>query len=82
MAEGIETYDRQLPLGGANRDAILELAEVPRYGRDSYGEAADVSIYGMRPAESYAKGVRLLGRTAVECTRHRDGQMSLSVSLA
>jgi len=63
------TYDRGLLLGGAKRNAVLELWEVERYGADSYGEPDYVSIYGMRPAEWYAKGVRLLGRTAVECTR-------------
>ncbi len=63
------TYDRQLLLLGPKRNAILELSEVERYGRESYGDPDYVSIYGMRPAEWYAKGVRLLGRTAVECTR-------------
>src|SRR5262249_58456328 len=46
-----------------------ELWEVERYGVDSYSDADYVSIYGLSPAEWYAKGVRLLGRTAVECTR-------------
>ena len=40
-----------------------------RYGADSYADADYVSIYGLRPSEWYAKGIRLLGRTAVECTR-------------
>jgi hypothetical protein len=62
-------YDRQLLLGGAKRNAVLELWEVRRYGTDSYGDADYVSVYGMRPADWHAKGVRLLGRTAVECTR-------------
>lgn len=62
-------YDRQLLLGGAKRNAILELWEVQRYGIDSYHDADYVSIYAMRPADWYASGVRLLGRTAVECTR-------------
>ncbi len=62
-------YDRQLLLGGAKRNAVLELWEVQRYGTDSYGDADYVSIYGMRPADWDAKGVRLLGRTAIECTR-------------
>jgi hypothetical protein len=62
-------YDRQLLLGGAKRNALLELWEVERYGSDCYGDADYVSVYGMRPAEWHAKGVRLLGRTAVECTR-------------
>jgi len=62
-------YDRELLLGGAKRNAVLELWEVQRYGSDSYGDADYVSIYGMRPADWYAKGARVLGRTAVECTR-------------
>jgi hypothetical protein len=62
-------YDRGLLLGGAKRNAVLEMWEVERYGADSYGDADYVSVYGLRPADWYAKGVRLLGRTAVECTR-------------
>jgi hypothetical protein len=62
-------YDRQLLLNGANRNAVLELWEVQRYGIDSYGDTDYVSVYGMRPAEWYARHIRLLGRTAVECTR-------------
>src|SRR5262245_34267926 len=62
-------YDRRLLLLGAKRNAALELAEIQAYGRDSYGNADYVSIYGMAPTEWYAKGIRLLGRTAVECTR-------------
>jgi hypothetical protein len=56
-------------LFGAKRNAVLELSEVQRYGTDSYGDADYVSIYGMRPRDWHAKGVRVLGRTAVECTR-------------
>ena len=66
-------YDRQLLLGAKKRNAVLELWEVQRYGTDSYGTADYVSIYGMRPADWYAKGVRLLGRTVVECTRDELG---------
>jgi hypothetical protein len=62
-------YDRQLLLMGEKRNAVLELSEIKRYGTDSYGDADYVSIYGMRPSDWYASGVRLLGRTAVECTR-------------
>ena len=62
-------YGRQLLLGGAKRNAVLHLWEAQRYGADSFGDSDYVSIYGMRPGEWYAKGVRLLGRTAVECTR-------------
>ena len=63
------TYDRRLLLAGTLRNAVLELWQVERYGTDSYGDADYVSIYGLRPADWYARGVRLLGRTAVECTR-------------
>src|SRR5882757_602938 len=62
-------YDRQLLLLGAKRDAELQLAEVLRYGSDSYGDADYVSLYGLPPRDWYARGVRMLGRTAVECTR-------------
>jgi hypothetical protein len=62
-------YDRQLLLLGAKRNAELTLDEVQQYGIDSYGDPDYVSIYGLRPRDWFAKGVRLLGRTAVECTR-------------
>ena len=58
-------YDRQLLLTGVKRNEILDLWEVQRYGSDSYGDADHVCIYGMRPADWYSKGIRLLGRTAV-----------------
>jgi hypothetical protein len=61
-------YDRGLLLG-AKRDAVLELWEVQRYGTDSFDDLDYTCIYGLRPAEWYAKGVRMLGRTVVECTR-------------
>ena len=69
MSDQRPIYDRELLLGGAKRNAALERWEVERYGSDSHGDADYVSVYGMRPADWYAKGVRLLGRTAVECTR-------------
>lgn len=62
-------YDRDLLLAGAKRNSVLELWEVQQYGTDSYSDPDYVSIYGMRPPEWYARGIRLLGRTAVECTR-------------
>lgn len=61
-------YDRWLLLG-EKRYELLDLDEVQRYGRDSFGDPDFVSIYGLPPADWYARGVRLLGRTAVECTR-------------
>ena len=72
MGQG-ETYDRKLLLHGEKRNKVLELWEVQRYGSDSFGDPDYVSLYGLSPAEWYAKGVRLLGRTAVECTRDQLG---------
>jgi hypothetical protein len=63
------TLGREALLFGALRNKVLDLADIERYGVESYGDADYVSVYGLRPAEWYAAGVRLLGRTAVECTR-------------
>src|SRR5215471_12142825 len=71
--ERAQRYDRSFLLTGTKRNTVLELWEVERYGIDSYGDAEWVSIYGLRPSEWYARGVRLLGRTVVECTRDRLG---------
>src|ERR1700694_3288440 len=65
------TYDRQLLLVGSRRNEVLDLSETRRYGIDSYGDADYVSIYGLSPTEWYRRGIRLLGRTVVECTRDR-----------
>ena len=67
-------YDRWLLLGD-KRNAVLDLAEVEGYGRNSFGDPDFVSIYGLKPADWYARGVRLLGRTTVECTRDRFGDL-------
>jgi hypothetical protein len=64
----VSLYGRQLLLLGAKRNSVLELWEVLRYGTDTFGDANYLSIYGLQPAEWYARGIRLLGRTAVECT--------------
>jgi 16S rRNA G966 N2-methylase RsmD len=66
--ERAAVYDRQLLLFGARREAVLDLEEVRRYGSDSYGDADHVSVYGMAPGDWYDRGIRLMGRTAVECT--------------
>ena len=63
------TYDRDLLLLGAKRSSVLDFWEVRQYGIDSYNDPNYVSIYGMPPADWFARGIRLLGRTAVECTR-------------
>jgi len=61
-------YNRSLVLNGPKRNEILKLWEVKKYGTDSYGDPDFVSIYGMKPDDWFARGVRILGRTAVECT--------------
>jgi hypothetical protein len=61
-------YDRVFLLG-EKRNELLDLWEVRRYGHDVFGDPDFVSIYGLKPADWYGRGVRLLGRTAVECTR-------------
>ena len=50
---------------------MLALWEVQRYGSDSFRDPDYVSVYGLGPEEWYALGIRLLARTAVECTRDR-----------
>jgi hypothetical protein len=66
---GGPTYDRALLLHGSKRNEILTLREVQQYGSDSFGDPDYVQLYAMKPAEWYARGIRLLGRTTVECTR-------------
>ncbi len=62
-------HDRAFLLLGPKRNAVLSLHEVQQYGLDSFADADYLRIYGMAPAEWYGRGIRLLGRTAVECTR-------------
>jgi hypothetical protein len=62
-------YDRDYLLSSEKRNQILELWEVERFGRDSFGDPDAVSLYGMRPSEWHGRGVRVVGRTAVEAAR-------------
>ena len=64
-----QVYDRALLLYGSKRNQELTLAEIEQYGLDSFANSDYLSIYGMAPREWYGRGIRLLGRTAVECTR-------------
>src|SRR5262245_5976314 len=68
-SSGDALYDRALLLHGSKRNEGLTLAEVRQYGADSFGDPDYIRIYGATPPEWYGRGVRLLGRTAVECTR-------------
>jgi len=65
----IPRYDRDYLLSAAKRNQIVELWEVEKFGRDSFGDPDAVSLYGMRPAEWHAKGIRILARTALEAVR-------------
>jgi hypothetical protein len=60
-------HDRALLLR-AKRNKVLTLGEVQRYGSDSFSDPDYIRLYGMTPLQWYARGIRLLGRTAVECT--------------
>ena len=64
-------YGRELLLFGPKRNEVLELWEVLRFGTDTFGDANYLSLYGLKPDEWYARGVRVLGRTAIECTPDR-----------
>jgi len=67
---GKRVYDRGFMLGEKRYD-VLALPEVQQYGRDNFGDPDFLSIYGCKPHEWYARGARILGRTAIECTRDR-----------
>lgn len=73
-SSGAPAYDRWFLLG-EKRNEELALWEVQQYGLDSFGDPDYVSIYGLKPADWYARGVRILGRTAVECTRDQLGDL-------
>jgi hypothetical protein len=68
-------YNRQLLLHEPKRSQVLALQEVQQYGADSFGDPEYVSLYGLTPTAWYVRGVRILGRTAVECTRGRLGDL-------
>ena len=53
-------YDRDFLLSPAKRNQIVELWEVEKFGRDSFGDPDAVSLYGMTPNQWHARGVRIL----------------------
>jgi hypothetical protein len=65
----IPRYDREFLLSPAKRNQIVELWEVEKFGRDSFGDPGAISLYGMTPAQWYAGGVRILARTTLEAVR-------------
>jgi hypothetical protein len=64
-----KAFDRDHVLFGPLRDAMLDLGQVRRYGTSVFGDPDAISLYGMTPGVWYERGVRLVGRTMVECTR-------------
>src|SRR5882762_4841932 len=66
---GIPRYHRDFLLSPAKRNQIVELWEVEKFGRDSFGDPDAVSLYRMTPAQWHARGVRILARTALEAVR-------------
>lgn len=67
-------YDRAFLLSEEKRNQVMQLWEIQKYGSDSYADADYVCVYGMKPAEQDRQGIRLLARTAVECTRDLLGE--------
>jgi hypothetical protein len=65
----IPRYDRDFLLSSAKRNQIVELWEVEKFGRDSFGDPDAVSLYGMTPSQWHARGVRILARTTLEAVR-------------
>jgi hypothetical protein len=53
---------------GPRRYDVLGLDEIVETGRILFGDPDGMSFYGLPPADWYARGVRLLGRTCVEAT--------------
>ena len=67
--KGLPRYDRDYLLSPAKRNQIVDLWEVEKFGRDSFGDPDAVALYGMGPAEWHAAGVRILARTLLEAVR-------------
>jgi 16S rRNA G966 N2-methylase RsmD len=58
-------------LSDEKRNDVLALWEIQRYGLDSFDDPDYLCLYGLKPKDWYTRGVRILARTAVECTRDR-----------
>jgi hypothetical protein len=68
-SDKLPRYDRNFLLSPEKRNKVVELWEVEKFGRDSFGDPDAVALYGMRPAEWYDRGVRILARTTLEAVR-------------
>jgi hypothetical protein len=68
-------YDRDFLLSLEKRNQVMDLWEVQKFGADSFADPDHVCIYGMKPAEWYDCGVRLLARTTLEAVSDQLGDM-------
>jgi hypothetical protein len=62
-------YDRDFLLSPEKRNELVDLWEVEKYGRDCFGDADHVHLYGMSPRERWERGVRILARTCLEAVK-------------
>jgi hypothetical protein len=51
-SDRVPHYDRDFLPSPAKPNQIVELWEVEKFGRDSFGDPDAVSLYGMTPAQS------------------------------
>jgi hypothetical protein len=68
-------YDRDFLMSAEKRNQVMELWEIQKFGSDSFGNPDHVRIFGMRPAEWYGRGVRLLARTTLEAVSDQLGEL-------
>lgn len=59
---------RNYLLFSPKKENILTLEEILHVEKNYYGEEDLLSLYGLTPKLYYSKGIRILGRTAIECT--------------
>src|SRR6516164_6859452 len=62
-------YDRDFLLSPNKRNQLVQLWEVEKYGRDCFGDADHVHLYGMAPRQWRERGVRILARTCLEAVK-------------
>jgi hypothetical protein len=66
---GLWRSDRyRAELLGEKRGAVLSLDEIRRVGDEFYEDPEGLQLYGMRPRDYFEIGVRVTGRTAIECS--------------
>src|SRR3954465_1146663 len=68
-SDDLPHYDRDFLLSPVKRNEIIELWEVEKFGRDSFGDPDAVSLYGMAPGQGHGSGVGIVARPAFEAVR-------------